>query len=181
MIDLVQEGKELGMRMAGVAGIDHVALQDIEGGKQRRRPVPRVVMRLPGRQPWPQEQHGLGPIQVLEIWLFSSTLRTNAFAGGFMQRPSPETLDTFAGERGLRVGIARALYHDPDLVVMDAATSSIDVETEREISAAIEHLRRDKAIVIIAHRQSTIQKLRRHLHDGCGRLVETAANARIEG
>ncbi len=64
-IDLVQEGEELGMRMARVASVDHVALQDIEGGKQRRRPVPRVVMRLPSRQPRPQGQHGLGPIQGL--------------------------------------------------------------------------------------------------------------------
>ena len=69
-IDLVQEGEELGMRMAGVAGVDHVALQDIEGGKQRRRPVPCVVMRLPGRQPRPQGQHRLGPIQGLDLALF---------------------------------------------------------------------------------------------------------------
>ena len=74
-------------------------------------------------------------------------------------------LDAMVGERGVRIsagqrqriGIARALYHDPAVLVLDEATSALDNETERQFAAAINSLARRKTILIIAHRLSTVR------------------------
>jgi ABC-type multidrug transport system fused ATPase/permease subunit len=76
----------------------------------------------------------------------------------------PEGLETFVGERGIRlsggqrqrVGIARAMYHQPEILVLDEATSSLDVMTETEVMAAIEALHGTKTLLIVAHRHSTL-------------------------
>lgn len=78
----------------------------------------------------------------------------------------PQGLDTFVGERGVRIsggqrqriGIARALYHDPDIIVLDEATSALDGETERGFMNAVEALHGHKTILIVAHRLSTVER-----------------------
>jgi ABC-type multidrug transport system fused ATPase/permease subunit len=77
----------------------------------------------------------------------------------------PQGIDTPIGERGVqlsggqrqRIGIARALYHDPDVIVLDEATSALDTVSERHIMASIEALHKQKTVIIIAHRLSTVQ------------------------
>ena len=62
-----------------------------------------------------------------------------------------------SGGQRQRIGIARALYHDAQVLIMDEATSALDAVTENEILESLRTLRREKTIVLVAHRLSTIQ------------------------
>ena len=80
-------------------------------------------------------------------------------------RSLPAGLETAVGEAGIRLsggqvqrlGIARALYADPQILVFDEATSALDYETEDALMESIDHLRGKKTLVIIAHRLSTVE------------------------
>lgn len=77
----------------------------------------------------------------------------------------PEGLDTSTGDRGIRIsggerqrlGIARALYHNPEILVFDEATSALDNVTEKAVMEAINSFHGKKTMVIIAHRLNTIE------------------------
>lgn len=83
----------------------------------------------------------------------------------FVKTSLPEGYNTVVGEQGVklsggqrqRIGIARALYHDPDVLVLDEATSALDGLTENVIMEAISALGSKKTIIIVAHRLATIQ------------------------
>ncbi len=82
-----------------------------------------------------------------------------------MVREEREGLDTIVGENGVRLsggqrqrlGLARALYTRPRLIVLDEATSALDAETEQAISTALDELGGDVTLVIVAHRLATIR------------------------
>ena len=78
----------------------------------------------------------------------------------------PDGLDTGIGERGIRlsggqrqrIGIARALYHNPEVMILDEATSALDNDTEKAVMESINRLQGKKTLIIIAHRLQTIEK-----------------------
>ena len=96
----------------------------------------------------------------------------------------PGGYDTLVGERGVklsggerqRVAIARAFLADAPILVLDEATSSLDVETERDVQAAMEALMKGRTTMVIAHRLSTIRNADRILVFEAGRIVEEGAH-----
>jgi ABC-type multidrug transport system fused ATPase/permease subunit len=151
-------------------------------------------------------QRNLGYVQQ-SIYLTDDTLRSNIAFGEESRsidadliqrsleiaqlddfvRSLPEGLETRVGERGVRlsggqrqrIGIARAMYRAPSVLVLDEATSNLDMETEREFMRAIERLKGTMTIVIIAHRLSTVEGCDRVFSLDQGRIVAQGSAATV--
>lgn len=111
-----------------------------------------------------------------QVWSALEAAQLKAFVNSL-----PHKLDTYVGERGARlsggerqrIGIARCLYHDPEVLVLDEATSSLDTETEQEIARAVETLTENKTLIVIAHRLSTIRNCDAICELCDGKLIRT--------
>jgi ATP-binding cassette, subfamily B, bacterial len=99
----------------------------------------------------------------------------------------PHGYDTVVGERGhtlsggerQRISIARALLHDPRILILDEATSAVDTETERKIEAAMHRLIAGRTVFAIAHRLSTLRRASRLFVIEDGRLTESGTHAQL--
>ncbi len=98
----------------------------------------------------------------------------------FIETELPKGYKTFVGEQGIRlsggqrqrIGIARALYHQPEVLVLDEATSALDGITEAVVMEAIEELAGKKTIILIAHRLTTLKKADKIFLLSKGEIVE---------
>jgi ABC-type multidrug transport system fused ATPase/permease subunit len=95
----------------------------------------------------------------------------------------PHGIKTEVGERGVRlsggqrqrVGIARALYHQREILVLDEATAALDNETERLVNESIQSLAGTRTLIIIAHRLSTVEHCDRVYLMEKGRMVKSGS------
>jgi ABC-type multidrug transport system fused ATPase/permease subunit len=105
---------------------------------------------------------GLAEEEVNEEAVFKAAKMAQIFS---FVNSLPNKFDTKIGERGIklsggqrqRIGLARALYHDPEILILDEATSALDNETEAKVMKSIEAILGQKTIIMIAHRLTTIE------------------------
>lgn len=98
-----------------------------------------------------------------------------------------EGVDTQVGERGVRlsggqrqrIGIARALYHHPEVLLLDEATAALDMETERGVMDAIHRLKGSVTVIIVAHRMATVERCDRLYRLEQGQIVASGSYAEI--
>lgn len=139
-----------------------------------------------------------------DVFLFDDTIRNNITLGKDVPesvlleacetvqvapfiRTLPDGLDTRLEERGTNlstgqrqlIAFARVLVHDPPVLVLDEATSSIDSETERHLQHAVEAVTRGRTSLVVAHRLSTIQHAQKILVLSHGELVESGTHGQL--
>ena len=137
-----------------------------------------------------------------EVILFNDTIRKNIAYGQsdvteeaiqkaakaanaleFIEQ-SPDGFDTLIGERGVnlsggqkqRLAIARALLKNPPILILDEATSALDTESEKMVQKAIEVLMKDRTVLVIAHRLSTVQNADKMVVLDKGKILEVGSH-----
>jgi ATP-binding cassette subfamily B (MDR/TAP) protein 1 len=109
-----------------------------------------------------------------------------AYASGFIER-LPEGYDTLVGESGIkisggqrqRLSIARAIIKQPPILILDEATSSIDVRTEKVVQQALDRVSEGRTTITIAHRLSTIKRADKIVVLRGGEVVEEGSHSQL--
>ena len=161
---------------AGKILVDGVNLADFEAGSYRRQ----VGMVL--QEPYlfhgtilENIRYGLPEISLGKVIEAAKIANAHEFILGF-----PLGYETIIGERGhtlsggerQRISIARAILHDPKILILDEATSAVDTETERKIQDALDKLIEGRTVFAVAHRLSTLRKADRIIVIEKGRIKE---------
>jgi ABC-type multidrug transport system fused ATPase/permease subunit len=84
-----------------------------------------------------------------------------------------------SGGQRQRLAIARALYRDAPILILDEATSSLDTESERLVQEAIDRLMKDRTCIVVAHRLSTVRHADRIVVIDKGEIIEEGAHAEL--
>lgn len=161
---------------SGSIAIDGVNIKDIEIKSLRKiiGIVPQEVILFGGSI---LENIRYGKIDASLAEIEAAAEQANALE---FIREFPEGMDTLVGERGVqlsggqkqRVAIARAILKNPDILILDEATSSLDSESEKQVQDALEKLMRNRTTFIIAHRLSTVRSADEILVLHKGNVVE---------
>jgi ABC-type multidrug transport system fused ATPase/permease subunit len=117
-----------------------------------------------------------------EVFAAATKAHCHEFIEGF-----PEKYQTFVGERGVklsggerqRVAIARAILRNAPILVLDEATSSLDSESEFLIQDALNNLMKDKTVIVVAHRLSTIMKMDRIIVIDRAEIIEDGSHSEL--
>jgi len=121
---------------------------------------------------------GMDPRQVSREALREAALGAQIL--DFIEKELPQGFQTPVGERGVRlsggqrqrIGLARALYHRPQVLILDEATSALDHETELAVMETIHRLQGTLTIITIAHRLSTLERCDRIIRLESGRIIQ---------
>ncbi|MBE0601112.1 MAG: ATP-binding cassette domain-containing protein, partial [Firmicutes bacterium] len=100
---------------------------------------------------------------------------------------SPQGYETVVGERGMglsggqkqRIALARAILYDPSILILDDATSAVDMETEAEIQSALQTVLKGRTTFIIAHRISSVRRADQIVMLQDGRIVERGTHREL--
>ncbi len=140
-----------------------------------------------------------------ETILFNDTVKANIAYGNFSAsqreieeaavkagahdfiRNLPQGYDTFIGDRGMkisggerqRIAIARALLKNPPILILDEATSQLDLKSERVVQAALDKLIEGRTVFVVAHRLSTVRNATRIVFLDEGRIVEEGSHEEL--
>jgi subfamily B ATP-binding cassette protein MsbA len=167
----------------GSIGLDGIDLRDLELAELRSAVgiVPQEPM-LFGATIFENIAYGREDATAAEV----EAVAQAAHATEFIER-TPDGFESLVGERGVklsvgqrqRISIARVLLKDPEILILDEATSSLDTESERLVEEAFEQLMEGRTTLIIAHRLSTVQRADRVLVLERGRIVEVGTHTEL--
>ncbi|MEZ5857303.1 MAG: ABC transporter transmembrane domain-containing protein [Hyphomicrobiaceae bacterium] len=168
---------------SGVIRLDGVALQqaDLDAVRQRMALVPQDVALFADTV---AENIRYGAPNASREAIEQAAVAANADA---FIRAMPQGYETMIGERGVtlsggqrqRIAIARAILRDAPILLLDEATSALDAESEVAVQKALDHLRRGRTTLVVAHRLATVQRADRILVMDEGRIVETGTHSEL--